>query len=121
MVGKFLNVPVTMLSVRVRDAFYQELSLHWMFRDTPGFARVYGYAELPVATILMEFYPLGSLQPYIEAKKGNQAVAKFSFSKRQVLSLLHDCASAFSAMHEKGVVHCDIKPANVLLKISADG
>lgn len=69
----------------------------------------------------MEFYPLGSLLPYIGAKKGNRAVANFPFSKRQVLSILHDCASAFRAMHEKGVVHCDIKPANVLLKQSANG
>ena len=62
------------MSVRNRDAFYQEVSVHWMLRDNSGFARVYGYAEQPVATILMEFYPLGSLQPYIEAKRSNQAV-----------------------------------------------
>lgn len=44
-VGKFSNVAAVELAERHRDAFYQEISLHWLFRDTPGFARVYGYAE----------------------------------------------------------------------------
>lgn len=35
--------------------------------------------------------------------------------------LLKDCAIAFKVMHEKGVVHCDIKSANVLLKKSQEG
>lgn len=38
-----------------------------------------------------------------------------------MLSLLHDCAFAFSSMHTQGVVHCDIKSANVLLKVSEQG
>ena len=44
-VGKLSMLSTSQMSVRNRDAFYQEISLHWMFRDTPGFARVYGYAE----------------------------------------------------------------------------
>lgn len=92
-----------------------------MLRDTPGFARVFGYAEKPVATILMEYYPLGSLQPYILAKHGNQAVAHYTYSRKQVVSLLKNCVQAFTVMHEKGVVHCDIKSANVLLKVAQDG
>lgn len=46
-VGKFATVPVSELSNVMRDAFYQELSIHWMFRDTDGFARIYGYSEVP--------------------------------------------------------------------------
>lgn len=66
-VGKFANVAASQLTSGNCEAFYQEISLHWMLRDTPGFARVYGYSESPVATIFMEFYPLGALQSYIYA------------------------------------------------------
>lgn len=44
-VGKFAKLPVDQMTERLRDAFFQELSLHWMFRDLPGFARIYGYSE----------------------------------------------------------------------------
>lgn len=98
-VGKFSTLPVSMLSVKLRDAFYQEVSLHWMFRDTPGFARVFGFAESPTATILMEYYPLGALQYYVSPNRRTQVPLQFPYTKRQVLSLMHDCAYAFAAMH----------------------
>lgn len=53
-------------------------------------------------------------------KKSCAAVTEFSYSKRQILSLLLDCTRAFQAMHQRGVVHCDIKPANILLEYSTN-
>lgn len=66
---KMAKTDVATLTVILRDAFYQEVALHWRFRDTPGFARLYGYAEQPFATIVMKFYPFGSLLDYILQRK----------------------------------------------------
>lgn len=44
-VGKFSNAATNMLDESLQVAFYQEISLHWLLRDEPGFARVYGYSD----------------------------------------------------------------------------
>lgn len=92
-----------------------------MFRDTPGFARVFGYSEKPVGAIFMEYYHFGSLEDYIVPRKKTVIGNQFPYTKIQLVKLLLDCSKAYNAMHEKGVVHCDIKPANVLLKLSDYG
>ena len=32
------------------------------------------------------------------------------------IAIIRDCLSALAALHREGIVHCDIKPANVMLK-----
>ena len=52
----------------------------------------------------MEFFPLGSL-----------AAPARALSNQEVLSALDDAARAVHELHEHGLVHGDIKPANVLV------
>lgn len=65
----------------MKDAFYQEVALHWRFRDSPGFARIYGYGEAPYATIVMKYYALGSLTAYVKAKSSELAL-QYPYSRR---------------------------------------
>ena len=60
--------------------------------------------------IFMEYAPGGSLRSLLE-KKGPASVS-------QVVSWLSDILAGLSYLHEKGVVHCDIKCANILLSQS---
>lgn len=117
-VVKMSNLPLQMLSERLKIAFYQELSLHWRFRDHPGFARIFGFSEEPFATLIMQYYPLGSLRKLIYGT--NTELLKYKYSRRQVQTLLKQCASAYAYMHANSFSHSDIKPDNVLLQLNID-
>jgi predicted Ser/Thr protein kinase len=57
--------------------------------------------------IVMEYLPGGSLEQHIDGKG--------PFPPSQVLQWLEEAASALDAAHAAGVVHRDVKPANLLL------
>lgn len=80
---------------------------------------MYGYAVAPSATILMKFYPLGSLTGYVKGKRTD--LLKYPYSKRQLMKLLHGFAKAISYMHSVDISHQDIKPDNVLLEVGEQG
>lgn len=58
------------------------------------------------AFLIMEYMPGGSLQERIDVGKLNEAEA---------VGIARDVLSALAALHEKGIVHRDVKPSNVLL------
>ena len=100
------------MNPRLQRSFWQELSVMWRFRDHPNFCRMYGYSVNPVCMV-MKFYSLGDLSSYMKGQ-GN-AASVFPYTKQMVLGLFRQCASAIAHMHQNGLVHCDVKPANVLL------
>jgi serine/threonine protein kinase len=67
-----------------------------------GFTEEYAY-------IAMEYFPGGSLKEVIDR----------GLTPRQALSLLAQASSALSEIHRLGIVHRDVKPANMMLR--ADG
>lgn len=113
-VVKVANLSVADMNENLRVAFFQELTLHYRFRDCEGFARVFGYEEYPTATLIMQYYPLGAMSRYIYGKD-RQLIANFPRTKRQLLTLLTNLARAYACMHDAGIVHQDVKPDNVLL------
>jgi len=101
-----------------KNAFFQELSLMWRFRNHEGFARVFGYSETP-AIILMKFYQFGSMADFIHGA-GNVSNAYY-YSKRGAVRLAWFLCQSLEVMHSAGYVHSDIKPGNVLLDTDSNG
>ena len=80
--------------------------------DHPNILPIYSYGEqdgLPY--IIMPYMPGGTLREYM-ASHG-------CLSLTEALGYLEQIASALDYAHEHGCVHCDVKPANILL--NADG
>lgn len=78
--------------------------------DHPNIARIYaqGFSEAH-AYISMEYFPGGDLRSLMTGE----------LSQELAIASLIQIAGALSAIHEKGIVHRDMKPDNIMLR--ADG
>ena len=78
--------------------------------DHPNVVRIYdkGFTD-DYAYIAMEYFTGGSLKDVIAG----------GLTPRQALSLLAQAAAALAGIHRLGIVHRDVKPANMMLR--ADG
>jgi class 3 adenylate cyclase/predicted Ser/Thr protein kinase len=76
--------------------------------DHPNVVKIYdkGFTE-DYAYIAMEYFAGGSLKDVIAG----------GLSPRQSLSLLAQAASALAEIHRLGIVHRDVKPANMMLRM----
>ena len=81
--------------------------------QSPNIIKLLGYTEEPYS-IVMKLYQEGSLHDFI-FKKHNKVTPQLA------ASMALDIASGMRDMHAIGVVHFDLKPANVLLEKSGDG
>ena len=102
----------------MRLAFFQEVSLMWRFRHHPNFIQMYAYSIRPV-TIVMKYYQLGDLWHLVSGRGSATRPAGIIYSKSTLISLFRQLCDAINHMHQCAIVHCDIRPENVLLDKTA--
>ena len=107
--GLDMNVPVE------REVFQQEIAMLYYFNGNRHFCKLVGFCSTP-PIILMKYYEYGTLKDWIENNQTTRAMTA-SMAK----SLCRGIASALRDMHRAGFVHCDLKPANVLLDKDEQG
>ena len=66
LVVKTFKQPFAAMKDQMKNAFHQELTFMWRFRDQPHFTRVYAYSYDP-ACLVMKFYHLGDLSNFMAA------------------------------------------------------
>jgi hypothetical protein len=92
----------------VRARFTREALAAARLSTAPGTVTIYDVGEYDGRPyIVMEFLPGGSLADKIE-REGAQPLGR-------TLDWLHQAAVALDAAHASGIVHRDVKPANLLL------
>ncbi len=93
--------------------FTREATLQASLRDYPGIARVFDYGTVPGSGELycvLEFVDGVSLERKIRGKE---------LSRAEAVRVVARVARALEYAHERGIVHRDVKPSNVL--VSARG
>src|SRR6266540_4319493 len=105
---KILNASPS-LDETVLQRFVQEFDIISSI-DHPNVVKIYdrGFGDRH-AYIAMEYFPNGNLAEVIPQ----------GLSGRQALSLLAQAASALREIHNRGIIHRDIKPGNLMMR--ADG
>ncbi|MDX2176008.1 MAG: protein kinase family protein [Candidatus Sumerlaeia bacterium] len=89
-------------------AFHRELSLLSRVRH-PHIVELLGFEDTPDARRLyLEFCAGGSLRAYLERRP----VAGLE----TLFEVWQQIASALAELHRHGIVHCDVKPGNILLR-----
>ena len=94
------------LTVRMARAFDQEISVMYYLGRHKNIAGLLGWCDDPMA-MLMKYYSNGALEQFIQSGRAGSKAIKFQFSQNM--------SNGLAFMHLKGVAHCDMKPANVLV------
>ncbi|KAI3636030.1 hypothetical protein MIR68_005911 [Amoeboaphelidium protococcarum] len=116
---KLWNMTLTQLSSLEVQSFYQELSLLWRFRDAPFICHVFGYDDTQRPAMLLQYYPLGTLAQYIY--KESPTSQMYKLTKRCLIRITLALSQTIEFLHDQQVIHCDLKPQNVLLDVDRDG
>ncbi|HEX6244076.1 MAG TPA: serine/threonine-protein kinase [Polyangiales bacterium] len=115
-----LKVPVAVKLLSVRGSIAEQAKVRllreaelYALLDDPRIPRVYDVDELPDGTpfVVMEFVPGRSLEALL---------GQGPLSARRAVTIAQEVLGALSYVHARGVLHRDVKPANVILHESED-
>ncbi|MBI5928718.1 MAG: protein kinase [Chloroflexi bacterium] len=99
---------------KFRQRFIQEARAIGML-DHPNIVKVFSFhADQGLLYLIMEYVATGSLRGYLNRMYRD---SKF-VTLLEAVALIRQIASALDYAHQQGMVHRDIKPDNVLLKVS---
>jgi serine/threonine protein kinase len=91
-----------------RKAFSNEAKSLAQMRDDPHIARFEHFGvEEKYLYIVMEYVPGKTIAEFIKTNK--------TVSEKDALKIARQIAEALQSAHEKGIIHSDIKPSNIML------
>lgn len=97
-----------------KNVFIQEISLHEMFGNHNYFAKLLCFSEEPQVLVL-KFYRFGTLNSFAFPEPGERPKVKHEYTIGLIFSFCKKITWSVNYMHEKGVIHNDIKLDNILL------
>jgi len=109
-----LNRQVAIKAVSLRNDFKQQQTIDSMLQE----ART--VSQLQHANIV-SIYDMGSFQmkPYLvlEYIEGESlySTMRRQIPQQQALKIMRDVLSGVAAAHNEGIIHCDLKPANIMI------
>lgn len=109
-VFKMISPSLNFVSSKKKGAFLQEISLMYRLRNFDGFLQMYGYSVEP-AGIVLPYCKFGDLKKYSMGK----SQIPIPYTLPMVLCVSQQISRAIRALHALDIVHCDIKPSNILL------
>lgn len=71
--------------------------------------------NIEVYCLVLEFAKNGSLRDFTKNKVKNRSIALVPIEENEIIRILKQLLSGLKHMHEKGVMHRDITPDNILL------
>jgi serine/threonine protein kinase len=93
-----------------------EIELHKSLQH-PSIIKIYGsQIHEGIAYLFLEYAKFGDLFHLIQNE--NKDIQKLS--KKRKFKIFYQCVSVLAYMHDKGIVHRDVKPENVLLDENFD-
>lgn len=96
--------------------FLQEVTNHELFNNNYRIVKCYGISQDPATKnyiMVMEYIKHGNLRQYLNTNK--------CLGFREKIDQLYYVVAGLNSVHEKGLVHCDFHPGNVLLSSKIGG
>ena len=109
--GKIINNSVA--DQKTEESVQKEISILKMLKS-PHIIRYYGSLQWENSKmLLLEYSDKGNFRQILDAKHD-------VLNENQISIVIHDLVKAIKVLHDKKIVHCDIKAANLLLNSKGD-